>query len=59
MMPIPLFSQNLLIGEFVRGESVPMDWLLYSIGGTLSIGLILACFAATLFNRPRVVFSGS
>ncbi len=59
MMPIPLFSQNLLIGEFVRGESVPMDWLLYSIGGTLSIGLILACFAATLFNRPRVVFAGS
>jgi len=59
MMPIPLFSQNLLIGEFVRGESVPLEWLLYSTGGTLAIGLVLAWFAATLFNRPRVVFSGS
>jgi sodium transport system permease protein len=59
MMPIPLFSQNLLIGEFVRGESVPLQWLLYSTGGTLAIGLVLAWFAATLFNRPRVVFSGS
>jgi sodium transport system permease protein len=59
MMPIPLFSQNLLIGEFVRGESVPLAWLLYSTGGTLAIGLVLAWFAATLFNRPRVVFSGS
>jgi hypothetical protein len=30
-----------------------------SIAGTLAIGLVLAAFAATLFNRPRVVFSGS
>jgi len=59
MMLVPLFSQNLLIGEFVRGETVPLDWLLYSTGGTLAIGLLLAWFAATLFDRPRVVFSGS
>jgi len=59
MMGIPMFSQNLLIGEFVRGEAVPGMWLAMSIGGTLLIGLLLAAFAATLFNRPRVVFSGS
>jgi sodium transport system permease protein len=59
MMGIPMFSQNLLIGEFVRGEAVPTLWLAMSIGGTLAIGLLLAAFAATLFNRPRVVFSGS
>lgn len=59
MMGIPMFSQNLLIGEFVRGEVVPGLWLAMSIGGTLGIGLLLAAFAATLFNRPRVVFSGS
>ena len=57
MMAIPMFSQNLLIGEFVRGESVDMGWLLMSMGGTLLIGLILAAVAATLFNRPRIVFS--
>ncbi len=59
MMSIPLFSQNLLIGEFVRGEVVPLQWLLLSTSGTLAIGLVLAWFAATLFNKPRVVFSGS
>ena len=59
MMGIPMFSQNLLIGEFVRGETVPILWLGMSMGGTLAIGLLLAAFAATLFNKPRVVFSGS
>lgn len=59
MMGIPMFSQNLLIGEFVRGEPVPLMWLGMSMGGTLAIGLLLAMFAATLFNKPRVVFSGS
>jgi sodium transport system permease protein len=59
MMPIPMFSQNLLIGEIVRGESVPVTWLWLSMGGTLSIGLLLAVVAATLYNRPRLIFSGS
>lgn len=59
MMGIPMFSQNLLIGEFVRGESVPLEWLALSLGGTLVIGLLLGTFSATLFNRPRVVFATS
>jgi sodium transport system permease protein len=59
MMSIPMFSQNLLIGEFVRGEAVPAAWLALSMGGTLAIGLLLAVFAASLFNRPGVVFAGS
>ncbi len=59
MMLIPMFSQNLLISEFVRDESVPASWLAMSSGSTLLIGLLLAAFAATLFNRPRVVFGGS
>ena len=59
MMPIPLFSQNLLIGELVRGEVVPFQWLLYSAGGTLLLAFALMAFAATLFSRPRVVFSDS
>jgi len=59
MMAIPMFSQNLLISEFVRGESVPALWLALSSGGTLLIGLLLAAFAATLFNKPSVVFGGS
>lgn len=57
MMCIPMFSQNLLIGEFVRGESVSALWLGMSMGSTLLIGLAFAAVAATLFNRPRIVFS--
>jgi sodium transport system permease protein len=59
MMTIPLFSQNLLISEFVRGETVPLVWLAMSFGGTLLLGLLLAAIAASLFNRPRVVFGGA
>jgi sodium transport system permease protein len=57
MMAIPMFSQNLLIGEFVRGESVSQLWLAMSMGSTLLIGIAFAAVAATLFNRPRFVFS--
>ena len=57
MMAIPMFSQNLLIGEFVRGESVSMLWLGMSMCSTLIIGIGFAAVAATLFNRPRIVFS--
>ncbi len=57
MMSIPMFSQNLLIGEFVRGESVSLLWLAMSMGSTLLIGFGFAAIAATLFNRPRIVFS--
>lgn len=57
MMAVPLFSQNLLIGEIVRGESVPLLWYALSVGSTLVIGLVLAAIAATLYNKPRLVFS--
>jgi len=57
MMSIPIFSQNLLIGEFVRGESVSLLWLVMSMGSTLLIGFGFAAIAATLFNRPKIVFS--
>jgi sodium transport system permease protein len=59
MMSIPLFSQNMLIGEIVRGEAVPWDWYALSFGSTLIIGLVLAVVAATLYNRPRLIFGGS
>lgn len=59
MMSIPLFSQNMLIGEIVRGEAVPLLWYSLSFGSTLIIGLVLAVVAATLYNRPRLIFSGS
>lgn len=59
MMTIPMFSQNLLIAEFLRGEVMPLSWLLIASGGTLVIGVLLGVFAASLFNRPKVIFGGS
>jgi sodium transport system permease protein len=59
MMAVPLFSQNLLIGEIIRGDAIPMLWYAVSICSTLAIGLALAVVAATLYNRPRLIFSGS
>ena len=59
MMGIPLFSQNLLIGEIVRGEAAPLAWYTLSVGSTLIIGLALAVIAANLYNRPKLIFSGS
>jgi sodium transport system permease protein len=59
MMNIPLFSQNLLIGELIREEFVPLEWYALSIAGTLVIGLALAVVAATLYNRPKLIFSTS
>lgn len=57
MMAIPMFSQNMLIGEFVRGEAINPLWLSMSMSSTLLIGIAFAAVAATLFNRPRIVFS--
>jgi len=59
MMSVPLFSQNILIGEIIRGEAVELSWYAMSVVSTLVIGLALAVMAATLYNRPRLIFSGS
>ncbi len=59
MMWQPLFSQNLLIGEIVRGETVTTLWMCLSMGGTLVIGFILAVIAASLYNRPALIFGNN
>ena len=56
MMAVPLFSQNILIGEIIRGEAVPPGWYAMSIASTLVIGLALAVVAANLYNRPKLIF---
>ena len=59
MMNVPLFSQNLLIGEIIREELVALSWYAMSFASTLVIGLVLAVLAANLYNRPRLIFGGS
>jgi sodium transport system permease protein len=57
MMWAPIFSQNLMIGEILRGESVQASWFLLSMSGTLILALILALIAASLYNRPKLIFN--
>ena len=45
--------------EIIREESVVLTWYGLSIASTLIIGLALAALAATLYNRPRLIFSSS
>ena len=57
MMNVPLFSQNMLIGEIIRDQSVPLTWYIMSIASTLVIGFALAVIAAGIYNRPKLIFS--
>jgi len=57
MTLIPLLSQNVLILELVRGEPLNAMWLMFSIGSTLLLALVLALVAATLYNRPKLIFT--
>jgi sodium transport system permease protein len=57
MLTVPLFSQNILIGEIVRGENISPLWYALSSSSTLFLGLLLAVLAATLYNRPKLIFS--
>jgi len=57
MMNVPLFSQNMLIGEIIRDQPVPLAWYTMSIASTLVIGLALAIIAASIYNRPKLIFS--
>jgi len=59
MMNVPLFSQNMLIGEFIRDQSVPLAWYAMSIASTLVIGLALAVIAASIYNRPKLIFGSA
>jgi sodium transport system permease protein len=56
MMNVPLFSQNMLIGEIIRDQTVPLAWYAMSIASTLVIGFALAVIAASIYNRPKLIF---
>ena len=59
MMWVPLLAQNVLILELIRGETLEAGWAALSVGSTTAIGLALGAIAGTLYNRPKLVFSGT
>jgi sodium transport system permease protein len=56
MAPIPVFGQQVLLGEVLRGEAVPFaSYALAAISAT-ACGLICVHLTALLFRRERIIY---
>ncbi len=55
-MLIPLYSQQVLINQLLRGESVTPLNVIVSIIATLGVSLILILIAIRLYNREEILF---
>lgn len=58
MMAVPAFSQTLLLGQFVRGESVEWLNIIISVSSSTALALILIACAAGLYTREELIFGG-
>lgn len=56
-MLIPAFSQNILLGQILRGEAIQPLYGLLSAGSTLAFSLLLILIAIRLYQSERVVLS--
>jgi len=57
MMSIPIFSQNLVINQIMRGEAVSAVSIAVAIAGSLLAGLLIALIAIKLYKRESMLFS--
>ena len=57
-MAIPTFSQTLLLGQFVRGESVELLNVVISMSSSTALALVLIACAAGLYAREELIFGG-
>lgn len=57
MMAIPVLSQNLIINQIMRGDTVAISSIIVTILGSLIIGFLLALAAIKLYNRESLLFS--
>jgi sodium transport system permease protein len=55
---VPLLNQNVVILELVRGEAVDAMWYVSTLLSTSLFALILAAVAGSLYNRPKLIFTG-
>jgi len=58
MMTIPAFSQTLLLGAFVRNETLSMADVTLSMVSSLVVALALIAVAARLYEREKLIFGG-
>ncbi len=57
MIATPILSQNILINQLIRGETVEWFNVLVCICGTLFVGGLLAWFAVRLYNKENMLFA--
>jgi sodium transport system permease protein len=56
MMLVPVFGQDVLLGEVLRGEPLPRAW--FALAALASLALAAAALAVTtrLFGKERIIF---
>jgi sodium transport system permease protein len=55
LMAVPSLSQHFLMTSLLRDEVLNPAYLLMSVGVSLSLGLVLAAFAAWLYEREAIL----
>ncbi|MBT3556134.1 MAG: ABC transporter permease [Rhodospirillales bacterium] len=58
MMAVPTFSQTLLLGQLLRGETISVVHLAISAGTTLALAAVLVTIASRLYDREALIFGG-
>jgi sodium transport system permease protein len=56
MMLVPVFGQDILLGEVLLGERIPPLWYALSATGALSLAAVALAVTARLFGKERIVF---
>ena len=55
-MFVPLLSQNLILGDLIRGEAIAPLHALVAAGTTVAVGALCAFIAGRLIVREKIVF---
>jgi hypothetical protein len=52
---VPSLSQHLVIQGLMRGDPLPVSWMLLSVASTLLLGFLLAWLAGRLYRREAIL----
>jgi membrane protein YqaA with SNARE-associated domain len=55
LMLVPSLSQHLVIQGLMRGEPLPLTWVLVSVASSLLLGGLLGWLAGRLYRREAIL----
>ncbi|HEY5558186.1 MAG TPA: ABC transporter permease [Steroidobacteraceae bacterium] len=55
LMLVPSLSQHLVIQGLMRGDPLPLSWMLLAVASTLLLGVLLAWLAGRLYRREAIL----